>query len=536
METDEQNGVREPSASEYDTVVDTAGPDSAQASVETVLRHVRERCARPLSIGERVAAGGMAEVFWAEDPSLGRRTAMKLLHTKLCQHRSGVAGFVREAHVTGQLDHPNIVPVHTLGVGDDGRPFFTMKLVEGKTFHQLVAALPPGPIARSTLLDLLGVVVKACDALAFAHSRGVIHADIKPSNLMVGGFGQVYLMDWGIARLRSQRDGPDSAGDVHSWVLARVPDGTGSPSFIPPEQAQGQEPTERSDVFGVGALVYFVLTRRPPYAAESLMEAFGKAIDGEITPLTTTAGGGRVPLLLRRIVERAMAVDLAARYPSVEAFQQDLVRFIRGGGDYPMVTFAAGQTVVRQGEQADAAYVVVAGRCEVYTDSPTGVRTTQAQLGRGDVFGETAILADSNRTASVRALEETTVVRIPLEYFERELDDMKPWMSAFTRALAQRFRDQLERADAPLAAAPRPTVDLVLYYLAIWAGEQPAGRRTIALDELSERMAHRYDLRDRDVERAIASCPYVTLSASAEHVTVTDLKRLTASLHASILR
>ena len=524
----------------HDTVAHEPGPDAPQASVETMLDHVRELRAQQSERRGLVAAGGMAEVFAIDDASLGRRAAMKVLMPALAGKPQAVARFITEAQITAQLDHPNIVPVQDLGVDDDGRPFFTMKLVEGKTLQELVNELPPGPVERDTLLDLLGVVLKACDALAFAHAKGVVHADIKPSNVMVGDFGQVYLMDWGISRLEpAPGETPadeDARERVQSWVSTAMPGGWGSPNFIPPEQGGGDDPTVRSDVFGVGTLVYYVLARRPPYQAETLLDTLSQAVEGKVAPILDVVTDGRVPLPLRRVLDRALAFDPRERYADIASLQADLTRFVRGGGEYPMVTFRPDQTIIRQGEKADAAYVIVGGRCEVFTEAG-GERTVHAQLGRGDVFGETAILANSARTASVRAVEQTTVVRIPVAYFERELDDMKPWMGAFTRALAQRFRDQLERATAAKAEAdaapPKPHPDFVLFYLAIWAGEQEGDRRTIALSELTERLSRRYTVDERDVERAVSGSPYVRLSTTAEHVTVTNLKRLSASLHSS---
>lgn len=165
--------------------------------VSRLTEGLADRYGPPLA----VAHGGMGVVETVQDKPLARVLARKVIHEELRDQRDVVEMFLREARITGQLDHPNVVPVHDLGVSDDGGLFFTMKLVTGRTLREWITELPAdGPVERSELLDLLDVVLRVCDALAFAHSRGVLHCDIKPANVMVGEFGQVYLMDWGVAR------------------------------------------------------------------------------------------------------------------------------------------------------------------------------------------------------------------------------------------------------------------------------------------------------------------------------------------------
>ena len=216
------------------------------------------------------ASGGMAWVHAVEDLALGRRSAMKVMHPAPQPSTRATNGFIREARITGQLEHPNIVPVHELGVDANGRPYYTMRLVEGRTLEAVVDALPAGPIGVTQLQDLLGVVERVCDALAFAQSQGVVHCDVKPSNVMVGDFGRVYLMDWGIA---CERGAPIPSPLAHEVAAAAAEVGglpaashiMGSPAFMAPEQAAGHKPDERADVFGVGGLLYYIVSRQPPF-------------------------------------------------------------------------------------------------------------------------------------------------------------------------------------------------------------------------------------------------------------------------------
>ena len=412
---------------------------------ERMLRRVRDlHAARPDVVGP-VARGGMARVDAVDDRSLGRRSAMKVIRRELGDHDSSLGLFIREAHITGQLEHPNIVPVHELGVGPDGRPYFTMKLVEGRTLEDVVQELPEGAVPHDRLAPLLEAVDRVCEALAFAHSRGVLHCDVKPSNVMLGSFGQVYLMDWGIARLLpwATAEGAADSGRraVSSWVC--LPPGagvSGSPEYMTPEQAGGEDPDERTDVFGVGGLLYSIVVRHGPFVGTNPIESYAKALGGECPPVGELAPWA--PRELQRIIGRAIEPELEDRYPSVAALQHDLKRFLRGGGEFPVLEVAAGELVIREGDEADAAYVIVSGRCQVYTGPEQG-KLVLKELGEREVFGETAILASSPRTASVVALEPSRLMKISREAFQNEVDDMKPWMGAFTRALAGRFRELL---------------------------------------------------------------------------------------------
>jgi serine/threonine protein kinase len=427
--------------SEVVTRIDTARTGATAEDVAEIVREVREstedRHARITTIG----AGGMGEVDLVSDRALQRRAVMKRIHQHLSDDPRTVRMFVREAQITGQLEHPNIVPVHELGLDGERTLYFTMKLVEGRTLEQLVRELPPGPLEHGALIELLEIVIKTCDALAFAHSRGIVHCDVKPANVMVGDFGEVYLMDWGVAR----RTGGDESkpavgsGDPAGPVLV------GTASFMAPEQALGKNETldERTDVFAVGAIVYYLLTRRPPYSAEHFWAIVAKAQAGAHAPLEELVEGP-LPRTLARIVAQAMAVEPEDRYPTVAALQADIVRFVRGGDSFPQTSFAPGETIVREGESGDAAYIIKSGRCRV-TKRVDGTDTTLREMGPGDVFGEMAILAPGPRTATVTAIEPTSVHVVTAETLDAEVDAMKPWMGAFVRTLAKRFR---EREDA----------------------------------------------------------------------------------------
>ena len=319
-----------------------------------------------------LASGGMGAIEIVIDQALRRRLARKVIHESLQSDADAVRRFVREARIIGRLDHPNIVPIHEVGIDSRGRLYFTMKLVSGRTLEALADAMPVGPVAGESLFDLLDVVIRVCDALAFAHSRGVLHCDVKPSNVMVGEFGQVYLMDWGIARVLD--DDEDAApADRSPDADATDPSDSsktrnailGSPAYMAPEQAWGRrnELGPAADVYAIGGLVYRAAARRPPHPGDTFIEALTHAQHDEPAPLPADT-----PPELARIVDRCLARDPADRYASVDAVKQDLVRFVRGGGELPRRRYGAGETVVREGDIGDAAYLIVSGSCDAVRD------------------------------------------------------------------------------------------------------------------------------------------------------------------------
>ncbi len=409
-----------------------AAAGRGNASVRpTVLDQLREAQARRYVVEGELASGGMGVIHRVTDRSLARTVAQKRLAADLVHSEGNASLLVREALVTAKLDHPNVVPVHDLGVAGDGQVHFTMKLVEGRTLADWIAARPEGePPEWEELLDQIDTVIKVCDALSFAHARGVLHCDIKPANVMVGDYGQAYLMDWGLARLldeeRARAAAPTSGGP-----RAVV----GTLGYMSREQALGGPLDERADVFAVGALLYHVIAGRPPYRAQSSADAVAQAERCQPIPVSERAPW--VQPGLSRVVMKALSREPDDRHPSARALRADLVRFVRGGEGFERVPFPAGETIVREGEQGDHAFIIETGRCEVTIE---GRRVRE--MGPGEVFGEMAILRSGSRTATVRALEPTTVRRIAGEVVRTELDGMKPWMGALLRALAARLDER----------------------------------------------------------------------------------------------
>src|SRR5881394_3565506 len=272
---------------------------------------------------ERIARGGMGVVYTAEDENLRRRVALKVLDVP------GTDGDlrnrpIREARVLATLEHPGIVPVHDVGTLADGRVFYTMKFVEGNRLDKFIESVTSVP-------DRLRIFLRICDAVAFAHARGVLHRDLKPANIMVGPFGEVLVMDWGLAKILR--------GEVSSSMLEADPEATvfdnpkqaniagrptetsvvtghgtvmGTPGYMSPEQARGdvEHLDARSDIYALGALLRFLLTGHP-----------------EIAPVP---GGRRLDKSLAAICAKSTAAAPAERYPSVQELALDVSRYLDG--------------------------------------------------------------------------------------------------------------------------------------------------------------------------------------------------------------
>jgi len=404
----------------------------------------------------QIGHGGRSVVHMILDKTLLRYSAMKLLSSDLKPYAADRQRFIDEAQISAQLDHPNVVPIHELSVTESGDLYFTMKLVEGQTMASMLQNLENQPRSFDLVAPFLEILVKVCDAVAFAHSRGVIHRDLKPANIMVGSFGQVYVMDWGMARLLDGKTDVSIGRDRKRESLDLYGEPIGTPAYLSPEQAYGlhDETGERSDVFALGATLYHVLTGQAPYdeLGSDVDAAILAARHCDIRPAERFSTAARLPRALSRIAMKAMAADPAQRYPTATALKDDLVAQLRGGADLPRCIYSAGDMVMIEGEPGDAAYIIVSGTCRVFK-TVDGEDIDLRQLGPGEVFGETAILTHAPRTASVQALETLVLQVVSPEVLEEGVG-INNGLGLFVRTLAERFREVDERL-AKLDAEPR---------------------------------------------------------------------------------
>ena len=304
--------------------VAAARRELAHTPVDRVGRHAVEGV---------LGRGGMGEVLAVRDASLGRVVAAKRLHpgSDLRQRSK----FLREARITGALEHPGIVPVHELDTGPDGVPFFTMKRIAGRDLDHAIAERDAGP---GSLAELLRVFAKVTDAVGYAHAHGVIHRDLKPANIMVGQFGEVYVCDWGLAKSIGSGERTGEPTDVtapEDDPLATL-DGTvmGTPAYMAPEQADGRvhEVDHRSDIYSLGAILYQILCGVPPYVGGTAFDVLAQVANGPPPPPSQrTALAARIPWELEAACLRAMAREPRARYASALELKRDVESYLTGG-------------------------------------------------------------------------------------------------------------------------------------------------------------------------------------------------------------
>jgi serine/threonine protein kinase len=288
-----------------------------------------------------IARGGMGVVYAAHDRDLGRDVAVKVIAPEHADP-DVASRLLREARIIARLEHPGIVPVHDVGTLPDGRVYYAMKLVSGKRLDDIAREGRP-------LRERLRLFLRLCEPVAFAHAHGVIHRDLKPENVMVGPFGEVLVMDWGVAKQRGEAEltpgAPAGAGSAAAAAAGDTAHGTvlGTPAYMAPEQARGEvdRVDARADVHALGGVLHFLLTGRAPGRSPADPSAVTRTWAGRPAP----NGGGRpfaeaprdVPAALQAVCRKALAPDPAGRYGRVEDLAADVSRFLEGEpvGAYP---------------------------------------------------------------------------------------------------------------------------------------------------------------------------------------------------------
>jgi formylglycine-generating enzyme required for sulfatase activity len=461
---------------------DRAAGDGAERPADmagTVLAlEVLDEPRRPIErydVGDEIARGAQGIVRRTFDRNLGRFLAMKVLHGA----RRGAPGarifrrFLDEARITAQLDHPSVVAVHDLGFDGEGRAFFTMKLVRGLSLLDAFEERRKGS-STWTLPRLSQALLRVAEAMSFAHDRGVIHRDLKPSNVMLGDYGEVYVMDWGLARTLGEA-GPDPASEERSVTDPRPPgaplltlegDVVGTPQYMPPEQAAGdlEAVGKPADVYALGAMLYHLLAGRAPYAqagADEPRAIVQRVLAGPPAPLP--AASSKVPAELAAICMKAMARQGSERYASMGDLAKDLRAWLEGrvvrayeSGALAELKKWVGRNRALSGASVAALAAVVGGLWWSARLEASGRREAEAAKERAD-----ANLADLRRLSEVMLLSELEARAGALwPAVPERVPDLRAWLGeardlASHLAAHERMLGELRAGTAPATGLER---------------------------------------------------------------------------------
>lgn len=302
----------------------TLAPDDADAMEPAVSKDTTPESR--YAIDKLYAEGGIGRVWLARDTQLNRNVAVKTLRPELLNHGRIRKRFFQEAQITGQLEHPGIVPVYELVVSpESGSPFYSMRFVRGRTLDQAAKDYHKNRLAGNdeplVLISLLSAFVTVCNTVAYAHSRGVIHRDLKGENVILGDFGEVFIIDWGVAKVLGAPDEVSSEDPAVAVETIRTIHGAivGTPAYMAPEQAEGRSDLidHRTDIYGLGAVLYEILTGQPPFVGSNTTEVIEKVTFGAPSPPSKLWPD--VPKTLEAACLRALSKNPADRYNSAAA-------------------------------------------------------------------------------------------------------------------------------------------------------------------------------------------------------------------------
>lgn len=403
-----------------------------------------EPCDNRYHLIDRIGEGGSSEIFSTVDGRMNRVVALKVLKAENLERKDLVDLFVNEAKLLGFIEHPGVVPVYNTFSYQDGRPCYSMKLLEGRRLTDLLDRRRGGAGTELTSIEAFRIFTKICETMAFVHAKGVIHLDLKPANIMIGSFGEVLVMDWGNARIFDE--GPyraylgkftDRMG-LAQFVSPSSEMIVGTPGYMSPEQTEvsRSELGPTSDVFSAGVLLYEMMAGLNPFDAEETAAVLEKTRTYAPPPVHEL--NPDVPLRLSQICGRMMEKNPSRRYAGFAEVLADLSALNLSGQAFPVLELQPGEMIFHEGEQGDYAFSVLSGSIEI-SKRVHGRSHVLAVLGKGEVVGELAIIRHQPRTATARALELSRIRVLSRADVESELQKLAPWVGDMINCLADRF-------------------------------------------------------------------------------------------------
>ncbi|MDD5728213.1 MAG: bifunctional serine/threonine-protein kinase/formylglycine-generating enzyme family protein [Victivallales bacterium] len=331
---------------------DVEGQDPELLNLEQITRlldlNVDNKSINRYTHIKTIGLGGVGAVLSAYEPELNREVALKILRPAFRNKAESLKRFVREARATAHIEHPNIVPVHQLGVFEDNGVYFSMKKVEGRDLRSVIRKLREGNkefLRKYTLRQLLQIFLSVCNGVAYAHSKGIIHRDLKPANIMLGDYGEVMVMDWGLVKYRAENDtsqpgwevklDPDFNAIGHADALSTIQGSvSGTPAYMAPEQAGGrtEDIDEQTDIYSLGAIMYSILTweTAPFESPMTTNQVLNSVVNGDFKHPRRRAPKRKISRELEAICLKAMALEKKDRYPTVRAIMLDVKDYLEG--------------------------------------------------------------------------------------------------------------------------------------------------------------------------------------------------------------
>jgi serine/threonine protein kinase len=522
--------------------VDPASFTATELEEDYYQRLIRKRSgSEKYLFTEVLDVGGMGAIFSVQDQDVHRPLAMKVLLPTRKNVLKTIESFVKEVKINGFLEHPNIIPIHEFGLLKETGIFFTMKLVQGESLGDVLAEMKRGKseyLQKYNTYVLLSIFRKVCDAVSYAHSMGIIHQDIKPENIIVGHYGEAFLIDWGTAKIVADPEKEQDPvkrrfltdiaadSDFSTEPENRVHD---SPPFMSPEQAKGENHLvdERSDIFLLGATLYTMFTLTLPYAGETLIEVLKKAKARDLIPPEIRSPDRQIPKEICRVIKKAMAKNRADRYQTVEELAQDIDQLIAGRWlSHEIKVFHAGDTLIREGEAGEEAYLIVSGNVLVTKDM-SGTNVVLGTYQEGDIIGEMSLISDEPRSATVQALEDTTVAVLTKHMLAQNLKKLPPYMEKILSALTDRLQHTDTMIHPHLAS---DCTAIVLKYLRLLFKDRFGNNpRHFALPfrAIVEEISQDLGIPGEKIRNVLETAIYLKLiTRKDDHIQILDMKKL----------